>query len=132
LIGLDTNVVVRYVMQDDARQAAIATRLFERTLSAEHPGFLSAIVLCEVAWVLETSYGATREALHEVLRGLLQSRVLVIEYSGLALKALRFLERSAGDFPGAFIGQIALERGAAKCVTFDREVAKLPGFEMLA
>ena len=52
MIGLDTNVIVRYVVQDDPRQSAAATRLMEKTLSAENPGFVAVVTLCEVAWVL--------------------------------------------------------------------------------
>jgi predicted nucleic-acid-binding protein len=60
VIALDTNVVIRYVTQDEPRQAAAATRLFEKTLSAENPGFVAATTLCEIAWVLADCYGANK------------------------------------------------------------------------
>ena len=57
MIGLDTNVVVRYLTQDDAVQSAKAIELFERGLSEEQPGFVSVVAMVETAWVLELVYG---------------------------------------------------------------------------
>ena len=56
MIGLDTNVVVRYLTQHDPKQASIATRLMEKTLSSDDPGFISLVVLAEVVWVLVSLY----------------------------------------------------------------------------
>jgi predicted nucleic-acid-binding protein len=62
VIGLDTNVIVRYLAQDDARQAAVATRLIEGSLTAEARGFISIVTLAEVVWVMASNYRATRVA----------------------------------------------------------------------
>jgi predicted nucleic-acid-binding protein len=131
VIGLDTNVVVRYVVQDDARQAAVATRLFERNLSPDNPGFVSCITLCETAWVLAECYDAGREQIAKVLEGLLASKQLVVEQPDAAWKALRAWRASSADFADALIGQIVAAHGGEKTVTFDRAAAKLAGFELL-
>lgn len=131
MIGLDTNVIVRYVVQDDPRQAALATRLFERTLSAEEPGFVTCITLCEAAWVLAECYSADRERIAKVIEGLLASKQIVVEQADAAWKALRAWKGSSADFADALIGQIVAAHEGAKTVTFDRAAAKLPGFELL-
>ena len=66
MIGVDTNVLVRYVVQDDPRQAAAASHFIETTLSEDEPGWLASIVLCEFVWVLEAAYGYARIVLHDI------------------------------------------------------------------
>jgi predicted nucleic-acid-binding protein len=131
VIGLDTNVIVRYLVQDDPKQSAAATRFIEGVVSAERPGFITGITLCEVVWVLTECYGADRRRIKEVLEGLLSAKQLVVEEAELAWKALRAWEASAADFSDALIGQIVAVQGGEKTVTFDRAAAKLPGFEFL-
>jgi predicted nucleic-acid-binding protein len=131
VIALDTNVVIRYVTQDEPRQAAAATRLFEKTLSTENPGFIAAITLCEIAWVLADCYGANKAHIREVIAGLLGSKQVVVESAELAWKALRAWEKSSADFSDALIAQVALAHGADKVLTFDKAAAKLEGFEPL-
>ena len=131
MIGLDTNVLVRYLVQDDPRQAALATRFIERSLSPDHPGFITSITLCELAWVLAESYGADRKRVREVIEGLLATKQILIQDADLVWRALRDWEPSSADFSDALIGQIVLAHEGAKTVTFDRAAAKLPGFELL-
>jgi predicted nucleic-acid-binding protein len=131
VIGLDTNVIVRYLVQDDPKQSPVATRFVERSLSPESPGFVTAITLCEIAWVIADCYGADRHRIREVIEGLLTSRQIVIEHAELAWKALRAWDASSADFSDALVGQIVAARGGEKTVTFDRAAAKLPGFELL-
>lgn len=131
MIGLDTNVIVRYLAQDDARQSALATRLIERAISPESPGYITSVTLCEVVWVLAECYAADRKRIRSVVEGLLTSKQLVVEGADLAWKALRAWDASAADFSDALIGQIVTARGGSRTVTFDRAAAKLPGFELL-
>ena len=131
MIGLDTNVIVRYLVQDDPRQSAAATRCVERTISPENPGFIAGITLCEVVWVLAECYGADRARIKSVMEGLLTSKQLAVEAADLVWKALRAWDVSSADFSDALIGQIVVARGGEKTVTFDRAAAKLPGFELL-
>jgi predicted nucleic-acid-binding protein len=131
LIGLDANVVVRYLVQDDPPQSAAATRLMERVLSAELPGLITGITLCEIVWVLAECYGADRDRIAAVIEGLLTSRQLVVDEADLVWNALRDWRASSADFSDALIGRQVLARGAEKTVTFDRAAAKLPRFELL-
>jgi predicted nucleic-acid-binding protein len=131
VIGLDTNVIVRYVTQDDARQSAAASKLFERELTNERPGFVGLITLCEVAWVLAECYDADKVRIAEVIEALLGSRQLLVEESEVVWKALRAWEKSSADFADVLVGQILVARGCEKVVTFDKAAAKLPAFELL-
>lgn len=132
MIGLDTNVVVRYIVQDEPRQAAAATRLMERTLSADNPGFIGIVTLCEIGWVLAECYAADPARISAVVEALLGTRQIVVESAELVWKALRAWRASAADFSDALIGAIAVAKGADTIVTFDKAAAKLPGFELLA
>ncbi|MFZ3323741.1 MAG: type II toxin-antitoxin system VapC family toxin [Usitatibacter sp.] len=132
MIGLDTNIVVRYLAQDDPRQSAAATRLMEKVLSPEHPGFIALVTVCEIAWVLEECYGADDIRIRKVVEGLLGSKQVQLESPELVWKALRAWRGSSADLSDAIIGQVALAHGAQKLVTFDKAAAKLPSFELLA
>lgn len=131
MIGLDTNVVVRYLAQDDPKQSAAATRLFEHQLSPEDPGFVSGIVLCELAWVLAECYGADRARIRAAIEGLLASRQIVVESPDLVRRALRAWAASGADFADALIGELAAAHGATRTVTLDKAAGKLAGFEFL-
>ncbi len=131
MIGLDTNVIVRYVTQDDARQSAAASKLFERVLTAERPGFVGLIILCEVAWVLADCYGADKARIAAVIEGLLGTRQLVVEEAEVVWKALRAWEKSSAGFTDLLLGQVLRAHGCEKIVTFDKAAAKLPDFELL-
>lgn len=97
MIGLDTNVLVRYLVEDDPDQEARATALIERALEEGERLFLPQVVLCEVVWVLDRAYGFTHGEIVEVFRNLLQARQLVIEDLDTARRSLdRFADRG-GD-----------------------------------
>lgn len=132
MIALDTNVVIRYLAQDDARQSAAATRLIEKSLSTAKPGFISLIVLCEIAWVLADCYGADKARIQAVIEGLLGSKQLVVESAEVAWQALRDWGASSADFSDALLGRSAVAHGAGKVLTFDKAASRLAGFELLA
>lgn len=132
MIGLDTNVVVRYLTQDEPRQAAAASKLFEHVLSIEQPGFISLIALCEIAWVLADCYDADKPRILAVIEGLLGSRQLLVEDAEVVWKALRTWQASSADFSDVLMGEVFASNGCAKAVTFDKAAARLPGFELLS
>lgn len=131
MIGLDTNVVVRYLAQDDARQAAAATRLIEGSLSAEVRGFISIMTLAEVLWVLASNYRVNRAALAEVVEGLLTAPQLTVDRAECVWRALHAYRDSKADFSDALIAELGKEAGCVKTMTFDRQAAAHPGFEAL-
>jgi predicted nucleic-acid-binding protein len=131
VIGLDTNVIVRYLAQDDVRQAAIATRLIEGSLSAEARGFISIVTLAEIVWVMSSNYRAARAAVADIVEGLLTAPQLAIEKADVIWRALRAFRESKADFSDAVIVELGRDAGCTKTVTFDRHAAAHPGFEML-
>jgi predicted nucleic-acid-binding protein len=131
MIGLDTNVLVRYIMQDDAKQAPQATRLVE-SLSAEAPGFLPLVAVVELAWVLSSAYDLDRAQLVEAFEGVLRTKELVIERAEVVWKALRAFQSANADFADCLIARSAASAGCEKTMTFDRGAAKSAGMTLIA
>ena len=132
MIGLDTNVVVHYLTQDDPKQSPIATRLMEKTLSSDEPGFISLVVLAEVIWVLVSLYSVDRAGVAEVVSGLLTTEQLRVESAELVWRAKRRYEGSKADFSDALIAECGVAAGCKRSVTFDRTAAATSGFELLS
>ncbi len=131
MIGLDTNVVVRYLTQDDSRQSPIATRLMEKTLSSDEPGFISLVVLAEIIWVLVSLYSVNRSGVIDIVTGLLTAEQLRVESAELVWSAKRRYEASKADFSDALVAESALAAGCKRSVTLDRTAAASSGFELL-
>jgi predicted nucleic-acid-binding protein len=125
VIGLDTNVLVRYLAQDDRAQAARAVRLIERELTEREPGYISLLVLVETCSVLKRLYGATPIELRTMVRDLLDTRQFAVEHRTVIVHALAKLGEGAGDLADALIAQLALAAGCQRILTFDRSAAKL-------
>ena len=131
MIGLDTNVVVRYLTRDDPTQWSLAVKLI-RSLSPDSPGFISLIVLAEIVWVLEDSYSFTKERIEEVVDVLLRSRELVIERADLVRQALRTFGLSRADFAACLIEGCARIAGCTYTATFDRKAAAHIGMRLIS
>lgn len=120
MIGLDTNVLVRYLAQDDRAQAAVATTLIENRCSIESPGFVGLVVLTEVVWVSESSYGASRTEIAEIVKRMLSIRQLVVQDAEVVWQALRQFESGRADFADCLIHRSAAAAGCDKTMSFDR------------
>jgi predicted nucleic-acid-binding protein len=131
VIGLDTNVLIRYLAQDDPAQAALANRLIEETLSAEKPGFISTVVLVEVVWVLESGYECDRAELLTVLDRLLRAKQLVVESADVAWQATRAFTDGKADFADYVIERVGSANGCDHTLTFDRIAAKDAGMRLV-
>lgn len=129
MIGLDSNVLVRYLTQDDPFQSARATRLIERKLSEKAPGFISLIVLVELWWVLKRLYRATDAELRQTVEDLLDTRQFVLEQRGAVIQAVKKLD-AAGDIADSLIVELARAAGCERVVTFDKVAARV-GMELL-
>lgn len=130
MIALDTNVIVRYLTQDDPLQASAATKLFE-SFSSATPGFITTVVMVELVWVLESSYRAQRTDIIRVLETLLRSKELIVERSELIWQALYRFSAGKADFADCLI-----ERSghAAECqftATFDKNAAASAGMRLI-
>ena len=131
MIGLDTNVIVRFLAQDDAVQSPLATRLFAR-LSRDEPGFISLVVLAEVSWVLARAYKTTRRELADTVEGLMRSAEIRIENAEAAWRALGVYQASkSAEFADALIAEIAALEGVTQTLTFDRRAAVEAGMTLL-
>ena len=128
--GVDTNVLVRFLVRDDPEQARKATEFLVAQCSAEDPGLVNHIVLCELVWVLGNSYAYPREAVVRALDGILEAVQLSIpDRSDVRLAIIEFQE--GADFADALIGLVNLRLGCRATVTFDRRAAKRAHFQRL-
>jgi predicted nucleic-acid-binding protein len=131
MIGLDTNVVVRYLTQDDPVQSSKATKLIERGLTEEDPGFVSVAAMAETAWVLERIYGLTAEEMAAVIERMLEVDVLVVENEQEIFTAMIAVKEGRGSFADALIGALGARVGCSHTVTFDQKALRLPAFAPL-
>jgi len=131
MIGLDTNVLVRYLAQDDPVQSAQATELFERQLTGDNPGFLSVVAMVETVWVLDRAYGLPAHEIAAAVERTLQADVLVVESEQEVFSAMIALKEGQGSFADALIEALCAKAGCSRTLTFDRQASRLPGFELL-
>lgn len=125
MIGLDTNVIIRYIMQDDPGQVAAAVDVIEGKLSHDNPGFITLIVLVETVWVLKTVYRIPKAGLVAVLDSLLTTGQLRVESSESVFRALRAYRARTGDFSDALIAAVGAANGCSETLTFDRRAANV-------
>lgn len=130
MIGLDTNVLVRYLAQDDAKQSPRATS-FIGTLTKDNPGFITQVSLVELVWVMQSCYKATKPEIVSILDTLLSTRELLVENAETAIKALRVFAASKADFSDCLIERSAYQAGCDHCVSFDVNAVKAAGFRLL-
>ena len=131
MIGLDTNVIVRYVMQDDPRQSQKASKLIE-SLTSEDPGFVPLVALIELVWVLTSCYDLTREQVALAVDGLLRAKEIVLERAEQVSQALRTFGATGADFADCLIERTAAAAGCGKTMTFDAAAAKVAGMTLMA
>ena len=120
MIGLDTNVLVRYLAQDDPQQSALAVELIEGSCSEKNPAFINHIVLCETAWVLERCYGVNKDMFAGILEKILKTEQFSVQKMALVWRVLRELKKTGADFADCLLGQINLPYGYDYTVTFDK------------
>lgn len=131
MIALDTNVLLRYIVRDDARQAAAATKLIESSCTSKSPGVITLVVMCELVWVLESGYRYRRDQIAGILRGILGSDDLQVERSDLAWQALNRYEAGPAGYADYVIGLCGKEEKAEATWTFDRHAAGSSLFKVL-
>jgi predicted nucleic-acid-binding protein len=131
MIGLDTNVLVRYIVRDDEKQSAAATRLIEARCTTDNPGRVSSLVLCELAWVLTRGYGYSRAMVGRVIRRILSVQELQAERPELAWQAVRLFEQGRADFADFLVGLSNRENKAEVTYTFDTKAAESDLFQIV-
>ena len=130
MIGLDTNVLVRYFAQDDPVQAKKAGALIE-SLTPERPGFVTQVALVEVVWVLGRAYGVERAEIAQVIETLLRTKEVVVEAAETVWKSLRLYAGSSADFADCLIERACHEAQCEYTVTFDVKAAKAAGMHLI-
>lgn len=130
MIGLDSNVIVRYIAQDDPTQSIIATKLME-SLSSAAPGFVAMVVVVELVWVLQGPYRSKQDEIVRALETLLRSKELIVEQAELVWQALRKFNAGHADFADCLIERCAHAADCQYTVTFDRNAAKSAGMKLL-
>jgi len=125
VIGLDTSVLIRYLAQDDPAQSRLATRLIERELSAQRPGFVALPVLLETCWVMRRLYRASDAEARDIVADFAATDVLMLERREAVLGALARSRSHEHPFPDALIVELAARAGCAEVVTFDRQAERV-------
>lgn len=130
MIGLDTNVLVRYIMQDDAKQSPKATALIE-SLDSEQPGFITLVSVVELYWVLTSCYGLSGQQVKQALEVLLRSKQIIVDRADQVLRALRVFNEGKADLADCLIERTAASEGCYQTMTFDAGAAKHAGMTLI-
>jgi predicted nucleic-acid-binding protein len=131
VIALDTNVVVRFIVEDDVEQSEKARAFFESLRRDETFGFVCDIVICEIVWVLESCYRFKRAEIAATLRSLLRTRDLCFESPDQVAHAVNRYQAGKGDVADYLIDEVGRARGCTSTATFDRGLANDKRFILL-
>jgi len=130
MIGLDTNVLVRYAAQDDPKQSPKATRLVE-SLTLDDPGYVSPVTIVELYWVMTSCYAATKGEICDLLETLLRTKEIIVAKTDVMWKAVRLFRDGKADLADCLIERDAQNAGCAYTSTFDRDAAKHCGMRLI-
>jgi len=129
MIGLDSNILVRYLTQDDPVQSAKATQIIEQRLTEANPGFVSVVAMVETVWVLDRAYRLANQTIAAAVERMLQTDVLVVEDEQEIFTAMIALKEGKGSFADAVIAALGSKAGCSCTLTFDRKALRLSAFE---
>ncbi len=125
MIGLDTNVLVRYLAQDDVVQARQATQIIEQQLTHENPGFISLVTMVETVWVLDRRYDLSDHEIAAAVERILQADTLLVQNEQEVFTAMIALKTGAGSFSDALIGALGEWVGCTATLTFDKKTKRI-------
>ncbi len=128
MIGIDTNILVRHLTQDDELQSRIASDLIEKYSGLEGNIFVNNIVLCELVWVLTKGYKYPKQEIIEVLKAILTSIEFCFEDHKILWISILDFEKSSADFSDTLIGQINKSKNCISTYTFDNAASALSYF----
>jgi predicted nucleic-acid-binding protein len=131
VIGLDTNVLVRYFGQDDAQQSPQAGHILD-SLTADHPGWVGLAGILELVWVMASVKGASRVVIADTLDQLLAMNAIVVEQASAVASAAQRFRWSKADFADCLIAASAANAGCNRTLTFDRIAARDAGMELIS
>jgi predicted nucleic-acid-binding protein len=128
MLGVDTNVLVRFLVRDDVAQFEKARKLIKREVAAGRCVFVSQLVLLETEWVLRSRYSLPKNVIIEAISGLLDAADIRFEDEPTIEEALFICKDTTADFADCLIGAKNRRLGCRATVTFDTKASKLPGF----
>ena len=131
MIGLDTNVLVRYLVQDDAAQAKLASAAIESAAGRSERLRLAAVTLCELVWVLESAYDQTRADVARALEQIVRTADFDLEHADHVRTAIERYRSTGADFSDALIGLVNEAAGCEYTLTFDRSLKRIPHFKVI-
>lgn len=131
MIGLDTNVLVRYIMQDDPKNSPKATKLIE-SLDGDNPGYITMVSVIELYWVLTSCYELSGEQVGQALEAILRTKQFLVERADQVMRALRVYGEGKADFADCLIERSATGAGCAQTMTFDVGASKHAGMKLIA
>ena len=129
MIAIDTNILLRHLVEPESAQGLLATELLERTISRDNPGFIGIVVLVEIIWLLQSRYHVTLPEMRSAVAELISLPQWVVEHEAAVRAALR---SSRDDIADLLVHEIGRQAGCAKTITFDNKFARLEGVELLA
>ena len=130
MIGLDTNILVRYLAQDDPIQSPQATQIIELRLTETQPGFISLVTMAETVWVLDSLYGMSDREIASAIERILQADTLSVQNEQEVFTAMSILKTSSGSFSDALIAALGTWAGCSSTLTFDKKAIRLQGFTL--
>jgi predicted nucleic-acid-binding protein len=130
--GVDTNVLVRYLTNDDTSQAELAERFLDQCRQDGELVFIPILVLCELIWVLDRTFGRNKPVLIEVVENLLATDIFRLEQESTVRRSLEHFRQGKAGFSDYMIGEINREEGCQDPVSFDRALRAASGFQILA
>ena len=130
MIGLETNILVRYLTQDDPIQSPKAREIIEGRLTEENPGFVSIVAMVETVWVLDRAYKLQPHEIAAAVERVLQADVIIVENEQEVFTAMIALKEGRGSFADAVIAALGAGAGCSCTFTFDQKALRLQGFEL--
>jgi len=130
MIGIDTNILVRYLTQDDIEQAQVVDQIFNTHATSPNSIFINNIVICELIWVLERGYKYNKEIITKSIKQILSTEEFAFENQELLWLALNQYSLNNLDFSDALIGELNKDFGCAKTLTFDQTAVKSSNFTL--
>lgn len=131
MIGADTNILVRYLIQDDELQTTLANHFLEKTCSPQNPAFVTFITIAELFWVLRTGYKLDKALIIRTIETLLVGENIVFEDDTLIWKALYEYDKGSADFTDYLIAQINQQHGCIYTATVDKKAGRSRLFHLL-
>lgn len=128
MLGIDTNVLVRFLVRDDDAQFEKARKLIKREVAAGRRVFINQLVLMETEWVLRSRYVVPKNQIIEAISGLLNATDVQFEDEPAIEEALFIWKDAAADFVDCLISTKNRRMGCRATATFDMKASKLPGF----